>query len=140
VAGAARVTPRRLAAAALAAAAMAGTGCASQETSDVTAVADRFHAAVANGDGAAACSELAPETRSKLEQEEKSPCAEAILEVELPRDAQAGDAGVYVTSATVALGGGRITFLDQFADGWKVSADGCTKTAPDGPYDCELEG
>jgi hypothetical protein len=134
------VKPRRLMALALAAAAAAAVGCSSQEASDVAAVAARFHAALADGDAAMACSELAPETRSKLEQEEKAKCAEAILKVKLPKDAQAGDASVYVTSASVALGGGRRTFLDQFADGWKVSADGCTKTGSDEPYDCELEG
>ena len=136
----ARVIGRRFMTVTLALAAIAGLGCASQEASDAAAVADRFHAALADGDGAAACSELAPETRSKLEQQEKAACDEAILKVKLPEAAQAGHTSVYVTSASVALGAGRRTFLDQFADGWKVSADGCTKAVPDEPYDCELEG
>jgi hypothetical protein len=45
-----------------------------------------------------------------------------------------------VTSAFVDLVEGGTTFLDEGADGWKVSATGCTPTAPNLPDDCELEG
>jgi len=31
-----------------------------------------------------ACRQLAPETKSKLEQEEQAPCEEAILQLDLP--------------------------------------------------------
>src|SRR3712207_5375973 len=113
---------------ALAAAATATVGCASRDGPDVAAVADRFHDALANGDGAAACARLAPETRSKLEQEEKANCEEAILEVQLPKGTRAGSTTVYTTSASVVLTDGGRMFLDQFAEGWKVSADGCRRT------------
>ena len=45
-----------------------------------------------------------------------------------------------MTTAAVALAEGGTTFLDEHASGWKVSAAGCTRTASDLPYDCELEG
>jgi hypothetical protein len=121
--------------------ALAAVGCgASDRASDAGAVAERFHAALEQRDGASACAELSEETASKLEQQEATPCEEAVLELELPRGGTAAESSVYVTSASVALAEGGTTFLDEGADGWKVSAAGCTPTAPDLPYDCVLEG
>jgi hypothetical protein len=120
---------------------LAGVGCgASDRESDVAAVAERFHAALEQRDGESACVELSEETVSKLEQQEEMPCEEAVLELELPRGGTAAETGVYVTSASVDLVEGGTTFLDEGADGWKVSAAGCTSTAPNLPYDCVLEG
>jgi hypothetical protein len=56
------------------------------------------------------------------------------------RRATALKASVYVTTASVSLARGGRTFLDEFDDGWKLSAAGCVASAPDLPYDCELEG
>jgi hypothetical protein len=120
-------------------AALAGCG-ASDRATDATAVAERFHSALAQRDGAGACEALAEETRKKLEQQEQAACAEAILDLDLPEAAPAGEASVYVTTASVSLAAGGRTFLDESDDGWKVSASGCTPTTPDLPYDCELEG
>jgi hypothetical protein len=121
--------------------ALAATGCgAFDRKSDAEAVAQRFHAAIAEEDGRAACAELSEETASRLEQQEGTPCEEAVLGLELPRDGKAAETGVYVTSAFVDLVGGGTTFLDEGPDGWEVSAAGCTPTAPNLPYDCELEG
>jgi hypothetical protein len=121
--------------------AVATVGCgASDRASDATAVADRFHAALERGDGEGACAELSEETASKLEQQEEMPCGEAVLALELPSGATAARTGVYVTSASVELVEGGTTFLDEGDEGWKVSAAGCTPTAPELPYDCALEG
>jgi hypothetical protein len=126
---------------AVAATAVAGVGCSSAERApDAAGVAERFHAALEDGDGATACRQLAPETRSKLEQQEQRPCMEAILELELPGAATAEETSVYVTTASVSLARGGRTFLDEFEDGWKISAAGCVATGPDRPYHCELEG
>jgi hypothetical protein len=120
---------------------LAATGCgASDRKSDAEAVAERFHAAIAEEDGRAACAELSEETATTLEQQEGTPCEEAVLGLELPRDGAAAETGVYVTSAFVDLVAGGTTFLDEGPGGWKVSAAGCTPTAPNLPYDCELEG
>lgn len=121
--------------------ALAAGGCgASDRESDAAAVAERFHASLERGDGEAACAELSEETASKLEQQEEMSCDEAVLELELPRSGTTAETGVYVTSAFVDLVEGGTTFLDEGADGWKVSAAGCTPTAPNLPYDCVLEG
>jgi hypothetical protein len=121
--------------------ALAAAGCgASDRMSDAAAVAERFHAAIGQDDGEAACLELTEEIASKLEQQEGMPCEEAVLGLELPGDATAAGADVYVTSASVDLVEGGTTFLDEGTQGWKVAAAGCTATAPNLPYDCELEG
>jgi hypothetical protein len=116
-------------------------GCAASDRApDAAAVTERFYAALEQRDGAAACEQLSEETRGKLEQQEHRVCEVAIFELDLPRGGTAVDATAYVTSASVARAQGGTTFLDQLDDGWKISATGCVPTAPDLPYDCELEG
>lgn len=116
-------------------------GCGSSgRASDAAVAAERFHAAIGERDGAAACSELREETATKLEQQEEKPCEEAVLSLDLTARARVAETSVYVTTASVALEEGGTLFLDEAADGWEVSAAGCRPTAPDLPYDCELGG
>ena len=119
---------------------LALVGCATADREDdAGAVAARFHAALEQGDGQAACDQLNEETASKLEKQEKKPCAEAILSLELPKGGTVADTRVYVTSAFTTLAEGGADFLDEGPNGWRVSAAGCEPTAPSQPYDCELE-
>jgi hypothetical protein len=135
------VRPSAAALALAAALAGAAMGCGTTERApDAAAVAERFHAALGDRDGKEACAELSEETASKLEQRAQASCEEAVLELELPQEGTAAETSVYVTTASVLLAEGGTTFLDEGPDGWKVSASGCVPTAPDLPYDCELEG
>jgi len=118
--------------------ALAGCGTADRER-DAGAVTQRFHAALESEDGQAACDELSEETASKLEHEEKKPCEEAILSLDLPKGGAVADTRVYVTSAFATRAEGGSDFLDEGPDGWRVSAAGCEPTAPSQPYECELE-
>jgi hypothetical protein len=118
--------------------AAAGCGTADRE-GDAAAVAERFHAALEQADGQAACDQLSEETASTLEQQEQRPCEEAILTLELPEGGSVADTGVYVTDAVTTLAEGGTDFLDETPDGWRVSATGCKPTAPSQPYECELE-
>jgi hypothetical protein len=121
--------------------AMALTGCgASERDADVIAATERFHAAIETQDAETACDLLSPDTSSKLEQQEKAPCEETILALELPAGATATSTSIHMTTAAVALAEGGSTFLDEFDDGWKVSAAGCDASGPNLPYECELEG
>ena len=131
--------PRAALLACLLALAVAGCGTGDREE-DAAAVAESFHAALEQGDGAAACDELAEETASKLEREEKKPCDEAVLELELPKGGTVSYERVESRSAETRLAEGSSDFLDEGPDGWKVSAAGCEPTTPEQPYDCELEG
>jgi hypothetical protein len=119
--------------------ALAGCGTADREK-DATAVAERFHAALEADDGEAACEELSEETAAKLEDREKKPCEEAILSLELPKGGTVADIRVYLRSAAAVRAEGSTDFLDEGSTGWRVSSAGCEPTAPDQPYECELEG
>ena len=125
--------------AALAGAAILGCGSADR-AGDAEAVVERFQAALAQGDGRGACSELSAETSRKLEQQEGEPCEEAVLGLRLPTGDDVSPPSVHITSAFAAVGGGAAIFLDEGPDGWMVSAAGCRRTASDMPYDCDLEG
>jgi uncharacterized NAD-dependent epimerase/dehydratase family protein len=133
------VGPQVAAVACLLAVAVAGCGTG-ERADDAAAVVERFHAALEAGDGQAACEELSEETASKLEQQEKKPCEEAIIGLELPKGGRAADTRVEITSAIATLADGGSDFLDEGPDGWKIAAAGCTPTLPDQPYECELEG
>jgi hypothetical protein len=116
-------------------------GCGtSGPASDAAAVAGRFQAALAEREGSVACAQLSPVTASKLAQQEHRPCERAILDLNLPSAREVDSRSVYVTSASVALVGGSVLFLDEGPGGWEVSAAGCRPAGPALPYDCELEG
>jgi hypothetical protein len=115
-----------------------GCGAADREA-DVETVVDRFHAALEERDGAAACARLNEQTAATLERQEQRPCEVAILELELPAGARASDAEVYVTSGYAELGEAGAAFLDEGPEGWRISAAGCTSRTGDQPYECELE-
>jgi hypothetical protein len=117
---------------------LAACGTAGRER-EAAAVAERFHTALERGDGRAACAELSEGTASKLEQEEMKPCEEAILELDLPTGGTVAFRRVEMRSAITALADGGVDFLNQGPSGWSISAAGCRPTAPERPYECELE-
>jgi hypothetical protein len=132
-------TPKALVVLACATAALTGCG-ASDRKPDAAAVAERFQTALENQDGAAACAEVSDQAKTKLEQQEKAPCAQSILRIDLPAGGIAAKTSVYITSAAVHITTGPTTFLDEGPDGWKISAAGCEPTGPRQPFQCELEG
>jgi hypothetical protein len=113
-------------------------GCG-KRSDDATAVVERFQTALDGGDGAGACAELSEQTASALEQQEGHPCEEAILDLDLAGGRDVAETSVYVTSASVSLVDGATLFLDEASGGWEISAAGCRPSAPDRPFDCELE-
>jgi hypothetical protein len=114
------------------------TGCGTgQRETEPLAAAGAFLAAIDRGEGAAACALLAPRTREELVASEKSSCEEAMGGLELPGGA-AREAVVWADQAQVKADAGTL-FLMEFADGWKVSAAGCTHRG-ERPYECTLGG
>lgn len=114
-------------------------GCGGKDDEAATRAAERFYAAAEAGDGEEACAQLEESTREALEQDEKSPCAEAVLSLELS-GSEADSATVWVTSAQVRLRRGDTVFLDETPDGWRVAAAGCKpQPGEEQPYDCEVE-
>ena len=135
-------SPTHVVTALLLALALGVGGCGrGDDQAAVKTVGDRFAAALQSGDGEEACAQLSPDTRAELESEEKRPCREAVTELSI-EGGSVRRVDVYVTSAEVEFSSGETAFVDQFEEGWKLSAVGCTpkRIEPDGPYDCELEG
>lgn len=98
----------------------------------------RFQSALDAGDGSGACRLLAPATRETLERDAQAPCADAVLDQDLPAAGGDVETEVYGTAAQARTGTDTI-FLGRFDDGWRVMAAGCA-VAGDAPYRCAVEG
>ena len=102
-------------------------------------VATGLFTAIADDDGVTACGALAPETRAEIEQaHDNAPCAEAILDEDLPAPGAVTGEEVYGQWAQVRFDGDTV-FLAVFPGGWRVVAAGC-EARPDRPYDCRIQG
>jgi hypothetical protein len=115
-------------------------GCAQSEPRR-NAVADtavRLLTAVQDRDGGAACALLAPDTVTALQQSADAPCAEAVLDEQLPKPGAVEHVAVYGQWAQVVLDDDTL-FLATFPGGWRVAAAGC-RPQGERPYDCVLEG
>jgi hypothetical protein len=117
---------------------LASAGCGSDVSTAASSVAERFYAAVAAGNGAAACALLAPPTIAEVEQSGQAPCRQAIMDEDIPSAGQVVDQQRFGDQAQVRLRGDT-AFLAQFADGWKVVAAACTWRG-ELPYDCKVKG
>jgi hypothetical protein len=116
---------------------VAGCGSVDDRGAAASAVALRMLSAVDTEDGIAACGLLAPDTASELEQSADTPCAQAILDEDLPKPGAVTKAAVYGQWAQVHLSGDTV-FLGAFPGGWRVVTAGCTPRG-DQPYDCTLQ-
>ena len=114
------------------------SACGDDRNRPVEDVARSFYAAVASDDGPAACELLAPATRDELEQASGKPCAEAILEEDVPEVGDAQEVQVYGTAGQVTYGADT-AFLGKFGGGWRVVAVACTARGPR-PHDCDVAG
>jgi hypothetical protein len=123
--------------AAASAAVLLATGCGtSADRRQARAAAERFAAAVQDGDGDTACAQLSPTLRQQLVKDEPGKrCARAVLSVTV-HGRRASSVRVYATSAEVVLAGGDTLFLDDTSEGWRLQAVGCHPNG-DGPYECE---
>ena len=121
---------------------LAATGCGRAGDRDqATEVATRFLEAVGAGDGDVACSLLADDTRTALEDEEQKPCPEAIGAASVEEGSPTA-VELYITNAKADLDNGESAFLSLTPDGWRISAAGCKRgdgPPADAPMDCELE-
>lgn len=117
---------------------MAGCGSVSERETSAAGVAERFLTAVADGDGAAACDVLTPDAVTTIEEDSGEPCADAVLDEDLPTPRPPTDTAVYGQWARVRLGD-QAVFLAMFPGGWRVAAAGC-RPRGERPYDCAVDG
>lgn len=113
------------------------SGCSSGNDADATRAAERLHAGLRAGNGAAACDALSDEVQQELTESHGS-CETAVIESGIPDTGQVVDVDVYGTAAQVRYDAD-VVFLGEFPDGWKVTAAGCAPQA-DAPYDCKVKG
>src|SRR6476659_1231611 len=97
------------------------TGCA-RSTSGAEDAARRFVQAVADHEGAVACSLLTPKTAKSAGGVAKLPCSRAVLHLN-ETGTDVSDAQVWGDTAIVSIGSDTV-FLRQLPDGWHVSAAG----------------
>ncbi|MGW6970415.1 hypothetical protein [Streptomyces sp. NPDC054952] len=117
--------------------ALAGCATSDERSQAARSAAAAFERALADADSPRGCEALAPGTREELEQEEPCPAALQGLNLTGARE-PAGTAVVYGSQARVVYPHDSV-FLALFADGWKVTAAGCTPRQGH-PYRCDLKG
>ncbi len=113
------------------------SGCAGADA-PVRERAQHFHAALAAGDAASACADLAEEARRSLESDEGTSCRDAIIGLGIPAVDDGGAVRRYGSLAQVRHDD-ETTFLSRYDDGWRVIAAGCKPGTGDQPYDCMVE-
>jgi hypothetical protein len=115
-------------------------GCGAADTDGAANAAERLYAAYADQDGEAACAQLSDDTREQLEKDQRRPCPEAVLALDLSGTRVTGEQA-YVAEAMVEMDGGDSVFLEETGEhGWLVTAAGCRPVpGHEAPYDCEVE-
>jgi hypothetical protein len=114
--------------------AVAGCGT-SADRDEARAAAEKVYASADRHDGAAACAQLSPGLRAQLVDDQRAPCAKAVLQLHL-QGRTPTTVRVYADAAEVQLAGGDTVFLGDTREGWRVEALGCRTHGP-GPYACE---
>jgi hypothetical protein len=113
------------------------TACGNGGADAPRSVANSFEKALGSDDGATACNLLAPTTLSELEQSAGSPCAQAILDQDLPPASSPRQAVAYGSMAQVRFAEDTL-FLSQYDGKWLVLAAGCTPGTS--RFDCTIQG
>ncbi|MFD7444859.1 hypothetical protein [Streptomyces sp. NPDC059909] len=117
---------------------ISGCGGATARNGEAAALAEEFERALHGGDTTAACTLLAPETHSELEESQRMKCSAALAREQLPEGGPVQHVDVYGRQALVVLRGDTL-FLSRFGDGWRVVAAGC-EAEPGKPYQCTIKG
>lgn len=115
---------------------LAGCGTSAREQA-AGAVAGRFVAAVAAGDGSTACRLLTEQARESVSGATDVACADAVLKVE-EQGGTVRKVQVWGDAAQVRIGTD-VVFLLHLRTGWFVSAAGC-QPQPSAPYKCDVDG
>lgn len=116
--------------------ALAACGPARSDVDEAAQVAQRFHEAVASGDGARACELLAPEVEATVAAGGDTSCAAAIAQEDLPAGGDVRRTDVFGDEAMVELASDTV-FVARYSGAWRVAAAGCQER-PAKPYRCTI--
>jgi hypothetical protein len=114
------------------------TACSGPDAGGPETAASTFAEAVSVADGARACELLSAQVAASLSESAGLPCAQAVLQQDLPAPAPVREARVYGKQAWVITGTDTV-FMSEFPGGWKVIGAGC-RPESDKPYDCAVSG
>ncbi len=126
-------------AATLSAAGCSGGSDLSARQAAAADIATDLVAATEAGNGRLACELLTPDTRGEVEQESERPCAQGLLQKDLPPGGPVSRSEVFGRQAIVQLGE-QTLFLSRVGSVWRVNAAGCAPRPLDMPYDCTVKG
>ncbi len=118
----------------------AASGCASlqPDTAGVVAVAQKFHTALLEANGAEMCDMVTVSTSEHVEISTGRDCKDGIIEAHIPTADGIVAADIYGRAAQVRMHGDTV-FLTETRQGWKVVAAGCHSQG-DEPYECKVGG
>jgi hypothetical protein len=102
------------------------------------ASAASFASALSDADGQAACDLLSAATRTTLEADSGSTCADAVTALHLPEPGAVRSSRSYGRAAQVHFAND-VAFLTLENGAWRVRAASCEQR-PERPYRCELKG
>jgi hypothetical protein len=114
------------------------TGCDGAQAGP-TAALSRFTAAWSARDGAQLCGALAPQTAAEVAAAAKKPCAQGVLEEDLPPSGPVRAVHVWGRQAQARTATDTL-FLSLLDDGWRITAAGCRPQGGGSPYDCQVQG
>lgn len=117
---------------------LSGCGSLGPDTDGAAAAAQQFHRATAGQDGVSACQSLSVRTARELEQSDGEPCAQAVLDADVPDASDVRDVQVWGGRGLVVLDHD-VVFVAEFDAGWRVIAAGCSPRQ-DRPYECLVKG
>jgi hypothetical protein len=119
----------------------AASGCASLQPDNAGAaeVAQEFHTAFQDADGAEMCDAIATSTVEQIEISTGRNCEDGIANAHIPAAHGVVAADVYGRAAQVRMHGDTV-FLTRTSHGWKVIAAGCHSRGDEQPYECIVEG
>jgi hypothetical protein len=121
--------------------AVMAAGCGrGNDRAEIRGVVSGFLSAYEADLGPAACNALSEGARAELVSEEAKPCPQAVASLDL-EPGRVERVVVDLDGALVDLSSGETAFVTRTANGWRLSAVGCS--AEDGPptrfpMDCEL--
>lgn len=117
---------------------LGGCSAGAGDVAQARAAAAEFHRLLSAGDPAGACRLLTPRAEEDVRGPDDDQCPSALAALPIPEASRPVATSAWGRSAMVTFAADTV-FVARFADGWRVTAAGCTQRA-DQPFDCAFQG